>query len=164
MSLPSAGGYHLGPGEGEPTWFLDTLMTVKAGTEQTGGAFTLLEWSAPRGFGPPLHVHHREDEVFYILDGSMDVVCGEQRWAAESGSLVLLPRRVPHAFIVISNEPIRGLQITAPAGFERYIAELGRPPERPGLPQPTEPDLTRISAISTRYGYEIVGPPMFLPA
>lgn len=82
MSLPSTGGYHLGPGEGEPTWFLDTLMIVKAGTEQTGGAFTLLEWSAPRGFGPPSHVHHREDEVFYILDGSMDVVCGEQRWTA----------------------------------------------------------------------------------
>lgn len=60
-------GYHLGPGEGKAVWFLDTIMTVKAGGDDTHDAFTLIEFAAPSGFGPPLHIHHREDEGFYRL-------------------------------------------------------------------------------------------------
>ena len=58
-------GYHLGSGEGKAWWFLDTLMTVKAGGDDTHDSFTLIEFGAPIGFGPPLHIHHREDEAFY---------------------------------------------------------------------------------------------------
>lgn len=63
-------GYLLTPADGPHLWFLDTRMTVKAGADQTGGAFTLIEWSAPAGFGPPRHIHDREDEAFYILEES----------------------------------------------------------------------------------------------
>ncbi|WP_214323740.1 hypothetical protein [Nonomuraea sediminis] len=62
-------GYLLTPADGPHLWFLDTRMTVKAGADQTGSAFTLIEWSAPVGFGPPQHIHDREDEAFYILEG-----------------------------------------------------------------------------------------------
>ncbi|HEU0114118.1 MAG TPA: hypothetical protein VFQ80_05555 [Thermomicrobiales bacterium] len=71
-------GYRLGPGEGERHWFVGTLMTVKAGDAQTGGAFTLIEQQAPAGFSPPPHVHLADDEAFYILDGALRVTCGDQ--------------------------------------------------------------------------------------
>jgi quercetin dioxygenase-like cupin family protein len=54
----------------------------------------------PAGFGPPPHLHHREDEAFYVLEGQMTVTCGEQTWTATPGSFVLLPRGIPHAFTV----------------------------------------------------------------
>jgi uncharacterized cupin superfamily protein len=72
-------GYVLHADEGTHVWFLDTRMSVKAGGGQTNGAFTFLEWSAPAGFGPPLHRHDREDEAFYLLEGGIEVGCGDKR-------------------------------------------------------------------------------------
>ena len=85
------------------------------------------------GFGPPLHVHGREDEAFYILDGQISVECGAKRFTAGPGDFTFLPRGIPHTFLV-TRGPVRGLQIAAPAGFEEYIAEAGSPAQRPGLP------------------------------
>ena len=152
-------GYALSGDDGDSLWFLDTRMTVLAGGEQTGGAFTFLEWAAPEGFGPPRHVHHHEDEGFYVLDGELAVECGARGWTVGPGAFVFLPRGIDHAFVVVAG-PVRGLQITAPAGFERYIAELGRPADRPGLPEPSVPDIAGLNAVSGRYGYETVGPPL----
>lgn len=160
MSL-DARGYALGPGGGTELWFLDTRMTVKAGGAQTGGAFTLLEWSAPLGFGPPRHVHHREDEGFYVLEGELAVECGERRWTAGPGSFAFLPHGIPHVFVVTQG-PVRGLQITSPSGFENFITELGRPPTGPGLPEPSMPDVPRLVEAGQRHGNDVVGPPLAL--
>lgn len=151
-------GYVLSADDGHDVWFLDTRMTVKAGGDQTGGAFTFLEWSAPPGFAPPRHVHEREDEAFYLLEGEMTVHCGDRRWTAGPGGFVFLPQGVEHTFIV-SKGPARGLQVTSPAGFEHYIDELGRPAARPELPEPSQPDVAALAEASPRYGYRIVGPP-----
>ncbi|MEU7696262.1 quercetin 2,3-dioxygenase [Microbispora hainanensis] len=148
-------GYLLTPADGPHLWFLDTRMTVKAGADQTGGAFTLIEWSAPAGFGPPRHIHDREDEAFYILEGKLTIDCGDHRWTAGSGDFAFLPRRIPHSFIVTEG-PVRGLQITTPSGFEQFIAELGRPAEHPGLPAPTPPDVPRLIETGRRYGQQIL--------
>jgi quercetin dioxygenase-like cupin family protein len=153
------GGYLLEAGEGRSTWFMDTRMTIKAAAEQTGGAFTLLEWQAPAGFGPPRHVHDQEDEAFFLLDGAIAVECGEQRWTAGPGSFVLLPRGVQHCFVV-TDGPVRGLQITAPSGFEQYLDRLGRPPSHDGLPEPSAPDVPALAAAAADLGMRIVGPPM----
>ena len=126
-------GYVLTADDGPQLWFVGTRMNVKAGGAQTGGAFTVIEWSAPAGFGPPLHVHGREDEAFYILDGQISVQCGGKRFTAGPGDFTFLPRGIPHTFLVTGG-PVRGLQITAPAGFEEFIAEAGGPAQRPGLP------------------------------
>jgi mannose-6-phosphate isomerase-like protein (cupin superfamily) len=152
-------GYALSADAADALWFLDTRMTVLAGGDQTGGAFTFLEWAAPEGFGPPRHVHHHEDEGFYVLEGELAVECGDRRWTAGPGTFVFLPRGIDHAFLVVTG-PVRGLQITAPAGFERFMAELGRRAERPGLPEPSMPDIAGLTSVSARYGYEMVGPPM----
>jgi mannose-6-phosphate isomerase-like protein (cupin superfamily) len=155
-------GYVLGPGEGtSDLWFLDTRMTVKAGGTQTGGAVTLLEFAAPVGFGPPRHLHQVEDEGFYVLDGELVVECGDRRWTAGPGAFVFLPHGIPHVFVV-SKGPVRGLQITTPAGFEDFIAEVGRTAAGPGLPEPGEPDIPRLVAAGARHGNEIVGPPLTL--
>jgi mannose-6-phosphate isomerase-like protein (cupin superfamily) len=151
-------GYLLTPADGPHLWFLDTRMTVRAGADQTGGAFTLIEWSAPVGFGPPQHIHDREDEAFYILEGRMTIDCGDHHWTAGTGDFAFLPRRVPHSFMVVDG-PVRGLQITTPSGFEQFIAELGRPAEHSGLPAPTPPDIPRLVEAGRRYGHQIIGPP-----
>ncbi|MEN3308129.1 MAG: hypothetical protein V7603_4331 [Micromonosporaceae bacterium] len=156
-------GYVLTPNDGHHVWFLDTRMSVKAGGEQTGGAFTFLEWAAPAGFAPPRHVHHQEHEAFYLLDGEIIVECGDRRWTAGPGDFVFLPRGIAHSFVV-SQGPVRGLQVTSPAGFERFIDELGRPAQHLGLPEPSQPDVPRLIAAGKRYGADVVGPPAALDA
>jgi quercetin dioxygenase-like cupin family protein len=152
------GGYLLAPGDGTQLWVLDTRMNVKAGAAQTGGAFTVIEWSAPIGFGPPLHQHDGEDEAFYLLAGQLTVNCGDHSWTVGPGDFVFLPRGIPHSFLV-SDGPAHGLQITAPAGFEEFAAEVGRAAGRPGLPDPEAPDLPRLITASQRHGHQILGPP-----
>ncbi len=154
----SGSGYALGPGDGPSTWFLGTLMTVKAGGQETGDAFTLVEWSAPPGFSPPPHIHRAEDEAFYILEGEMTVTCGERTWRATPGSFVFLPRGVAHGFTVTGSTPLRGLQLTVPAGFERFIAEVGEPARAPTLPPAAPPDVERLLAAAARHRVEILGP------
>lgn len=85
-------------GDGDAYWFLGTLITIKATGETTGGAFSLLEQLAPPGFGPPLHVHRREDETFFGLEGSVRFRCGEQELLVQGGGYVFLPKGIPHAF------------------------------------------------------------------
>jgi len=151
-------GYALPADDGTAVWFLDTRMTVKAGGAETNGAFMFLEWAAPPGFGPPLHRHDREDEAFYLIEGAIKVSCGDRQWEVGPGGFVFLPRGIPHSFVV-SAGPVRGLQVTAPAGFERFIGELGIPAPGPGLPPPSAPDIPRLIEVSARYGYETLGPP-----
>lgn len=65
--------YALKPGEGKSIWFLGTLMTVLACDEQTDGVYTLIDATMPAGFGPPPHIHHDEDELFFMLEGKITV-------------------------------------------------------------------------------------------
>src|SRR4028118_1641541 len=90
------------PGEGKAFWFIGMLATIKATAEQTGGQYTLVEILAPEGFASPLHVHHFEDESFYILEGEMTFYVGEQTIKAQPGSFLFGPKEVPHAFTVDS--------------------------------------------------------------
>jgi len=153
-------GYALAGGGGEPWWFLDCRMTLKATGEQTHDAFTFLEWHAPVGFGPPRHVHRAEDEAFYVLEGEMRVECDGRTWELGPGGFVLLPRGLEHCFVVTS--PVRGLQVTAPAQFERYVRRVGRTPTAEGLPAPSAPDVPALVAAAEDLAIDIVGPPMVL--
>jgi len=150
----------LGPGEGEALWFLRNRMTVKATAETTGGAFGLLESWIPPGFSPPLHVHRREDEAFYVLEGEVTMRCGERTFLATAGSFVFLPRDVPHTFVVEGDRPARMLTLLTPGGGEGLFIEGGRPPEHDGLPPAMPPDIAALKRVSEHFGAEIVGPPM----
>jgi mannose-6-phosphate isomerase-like protein (cupin superfamily) len=144
--------------DGDATWFLGTLMTVKAGDSASRSAYTLIEFQAPSGFAPPLHVHHREDEAFYVLEGSLRVTCGEQAWTIGPGDFAFLPRGIPHLFTVEGDRPVRALQITSPAGFERFVAEVGEPAAAPALPPRAAPDLPKLLAAAAEHSIEIFPP------
>jgi mannose-6-phosphate isomerase-like protein (cupin superfamily) len=148
------------PGGGQPIWFLRNRMTVKATAASTGGAFGLVESLVAPGFSPPMHVHHREDESFYVLDGELTMQCSEKRFVATAGAFVFLPRGVPHTFVVEGDRPARMLTFLTPGGGEGVFIEGGRRPEGEGLPPAAPPDVAALRAVSARYGAEIVGPPI----
>ena len=151
------------PGEGEALWWIGMLATIKATAEQTGGRYTLVEILAPEGFASPLHVHHQEDEGFYILEGELTFYVGDRTLKAHPGSFLLGPKEVPHAFTVDSG-PARLLFVLSPAGFEDLVREMGEPareltiPPQPKAP-PDEAEMQQMAAIAARHGNEILGPP-----
>ena len=154
---------HWERGDGDAFWFLGTLVTFKANSARTGGAFTLIEQLAPPGFSPPLHVHHVEDEVFYVLDGALRIRCGDRDLHLDAGGSVFLPKDVPHSFRVEGGEPARLLQLTAPGGFDRFVEAAGVPAGTRTLPPPSPPPpgtIERIAALGEAHGFTIVGPPL----
>jgi mannose-6-phosphate isomerase-like protein (cupin superfamily) len=146
-------------GEGDATWFVGTLMTAKTGGADGSGGVAFLDQLAPAGFGPPLHMHRREDEGFYILEGEVDFVCDGEAFHTARGSWIFLPRGTAHAYKVRGDSPARMLTFTFPAGFERYVKEVGTPAPRRSLPPPEPPDVARLAAVGAKYGMEILGPP-----
>jgi mannose-6-phosphate isomerase-like protein (cupin superfamily) len=158
--IEMAGPFAVAAGDGETTWFQPNRMTVKATAETTGGAFGLLESWVRAGSSPPLHVHHREDESFWVLEGQVRFVCGDEEFTAGPGSFVFLPRGVPHTFRVEGEEDAHLLTLLTPGGGEGFFVEAGRTPEGPGLPPPGPPDVEKLKRVSATYGAEIVGPPL----
>lgn len=147
-------------GDGEATWFLTNRMTMKATAATTNGAFGLLESHIAPGFSPPLHIHHREDESFYVLEGTMTMRCGDRTFEATAGAFVFLPRGVPHTFVVEGDTPARMLTLITPGGGEAFFPAAGRPAQRPGLPPAGPPDIEGLKRAAAVYEAEIVGPPM----
>ena len=110
--------YVLGPGEGVPGAGDPAL---KASEPSTGGTLTLFE--SDTDGGAPRHVHSREDECFYVLEGVISVECGDETFEAGPRSFVFLPRAIPHAWDVVGDRATV-LIITVPAGFEEFMREL----------------------------------------
>lgn len=150
--------YALNSGEGPAVRFLNGLVLVKATGEQTGQAFSLLEQLAPAGSGSPYHVHRRDDEMFWVLEGELEFFSEEGRSLRGPGSYVFLPRNLPHGFRVAGEKPARFLVLTTPAGFDGFVREAGEPTSELVLPEPSQPDIPRLTAIAARYGIEILGP------
>jgi mannose-6-phosphate isomerase-like protein (cupin superfamily) len=148
------------PGQGQAIWFLANRMSIKATAQQTGGGFGLVESIVAPGFSPPLHVHHREDESFWVLEGEATMRCGDRTFPVGPGSFIFLPHDVPHTFVVESPTPARWLTLLTPGGGEGFFVQAGRPAEGEGLPPAGPPDMARLKALSEQFGVEIVGPPM----
>lgn len=150
----SSKGFVLGPDEGDAFWWLGSTTLIKVGRDATGGDLDIVDHRVPAGYAPPPHVHRNQDEVFYIIDGEFSVRCGDEHWSAGPGSLVFLPRLVPHGFTVSDLGPGRTLLINAPAGFADLIADLGQATTSLELPGPevAPPDPDRIKAESEAHG------------
>ena len=147
-------------GEGEALWVFGVLATVKASAETTGGRVAVIEHLAPQGAGSPLHVHRREDEWFYVIEGELAFWVGGTRIEAPAGSFVYGPRDIPHTFVVTSAEA-RFLLVAEPGGFESFMRSMGRPAPALTVPPPAAPpsDLGPLVAAAAEYGIEILGPP-----
>jgi quercetin dioxygenase-like cupin family protein len=139
-------------------WWQGSVMEIKARAEDTGGALGVLEGSFfEEGYGPPIHVHSREDEVMYVLDGQIRFRVGDDEFVADPGTWVWQPRGVPHSFRVES-EGARALVIFMPGGIERMFEDGGVPAGESAGPPQQEYDLEAAAALAKRYGFEVVGP------
>jgi mannose-6-phosphate isomerase-like protein (cupin superfamily) len=149
-------------GEGDAFWFLGQLLTIKASAETSGGGLTLIEAVAGHGPGAPLHVHHNDNEWFFVLEGEMAFWVGGNVIEAPAGSFVYGPRAIPHTFDVTSSQA-RFLLGTNPAGFESFVRMVAEPAKTLTLPPPPDgpPDMQALAAAAQQVGIEILGPPGF---
>lgn len=145
-------------GAGEALWWFGCLAEVKVTAEQTGGALSVIEITEPPDMAGPLHVHHREDEGFWILAGSATFEVGETTIEASAGDFVFGPRGIPHRYSV-GPDGCRMLFVMTPGGFESLIRAMGAPaPTRTLPPAPDEePDWEHVAAVARAHGCELLG-------
>jgi mannose-6-phosphate isomerase-like protein (cupin superfamily) len=141
-----------------PRWFLDALAWIKSSGDDTAGRLSLVEFLIPAGSASPWHVHHTEDEAFYVLEGRLTVVVADRQVALGPGDFAFGPRGVPHGFRVEGAQPARGLLLTTGGDYAAFVHEVSEPATAPILPEPREPDLPRLVAAAARYGMDVLGP------
>src|SRR5215472_14090517 len=145
------------PGEGRTIAVVGDVYRFLATGEDTNGKYALWEAIVPPGGGPPPHVHSREEEGFYILEGTITVTIGNNRLVASAGMFANMPVGTPHSFKNESSKPAKMLISVAPAGLEKMFFEVGVPlPEgaTTALP-PTKEEIEQFLAVTPRYGIEI---------
>lgn len=137
-------------------WFGPNLLTFLTTAEETGGAFTLIKCVMRRGFEPPMHVHTKEEESYFILEGEVMYDAGDKKIHARPGDFVQLKRSVPHRFSMIT-ETATFLLIITPSGFEEMFFQFSQPAqalELPPLPtgRPGKEFFDRMNEVNTRLG------------
>jgi quercetin dioxygenase-like cupin family protein len=149
-----------GPDTQAAIWFLGALSQLRITGEQTSGAFALADHLARRGNASPVHVHDRDDETFFVLDGELRVFVGEEEHTAGPGTVAVLPRCVRHAYVVTS-ATARFLTLHTPAGFEQFATEVGEPAQALTLPPPPAgpPDFAALAQAAARHQITILAPP-----
>jgi mannose-6-phosphate isomerase-like protein (cupin superfamily) len=150
-----AGPYLLAPGEvrGNPR----SDPAVKAGSRDTAGLLAVWEGTmAPWAAGPPLHLHTREDEALYVVEGTLLVQIGEERHELTAGAFAWIPRDTPHAFANAAGIAARVMGLAVPGGIEGLFAEQSEYfAHLRGAPDPAE-----LGRIGARYGGRLLGPPI----
>jgi mannose-6-phosphate isomerase-like protein (cupin superfamily) len=170
MEAPSAPLNELVPGgavaraagTGAATWAMGALFERLMTAGETGGALEASIVTQPAGAASPLHVHTREAEAWYLLDGTMIYVAGTQTFQLAPGDFIYLPRDVPHAFRTTGSTPARFLGLTLPGQLMELYDEVGVPAAERRLPDAgiTATDIARWNELAPRYGVRVVGPPI----
>jgi mannose-6-phosphate isomerase-like protein (cupin superfamily) len=150
-------GHALAGGEGERIWIVGDTMTLKATGESTGGSLVLLENLTSPGGGPPPHIHTREDEFWYVLDGTFEIRIGDEVYALGPGGFAYAPRGTVHNFRNTAETPSRVLVGFTPGGMEGFFRDSGRPATDDGPAPPVDEDeIARTMAAAPKYGVEAV--------
>jgi mannose-6-phosphate isomerase-like protein (cupin superfamily) len=131
-------------------WVMGSLLQIVIGGEQTDGAYAIAEDRSSPGFGPPPHVHEREDEAFYVIDGEYLFGGEDGEVRAGPGTFVHAPKGRLHWWRNVGNGPGRHLEIFVPAGLEKMFEEIGAPAGDGEAPPP--PDPAGLLAAGPRYG------------
>ncbi len=144
---------------GTPIQFRGETVRIKVSTQDTHGKYAVWEASIPSGGGPPLHVHHREDEWFYVLEGKFVFEVGGRQITAKRGASIFAPRHIPHRFQNVGWGEGRILAMAEPGGLDTFFRDLALALKHgrefvPGLVKP----------VADNYGLELLGPPLALPA
>ena len=140
---------------GQPRWFFGMLAEVKAAAADTAGQYTLLEITAPPGLETPLHVHYTEDEGFYVLEGTVTIVVGDETVELAAGQHAYGPRDVPHKFKA-GPDGARMLWVLTPGGFEDFVHEVSVPAETPTVPPPSVAPPENAAEIVERHGMALL--------
>ena len=153
---------HVAPGKASTSlWAFGELVMCKITSYQTGGAYSLFEVVTQPGSGPPPHVHHREDEAFYVLEGEYEFLVESRTINAKAGSLIYVPKGNLHAHNNVAEGIGRLLVSQTPGGlYERFFEDIGEETkDRPTTPVSEDPlDMERIAKIAAEYGIEMMSP------
>ena len=145
--LPEGEGLRLQSGPGR-----DLIFKVTG--EDTGGAFDyFIVQVAPKG-GPPLHVHHLQEETIHVLKGRFKIRIGNKIFSLKEGGFAYLPSKVPHAFLNLTDEVGEVIVVYTPGGGHKFYEELG-PLTRNGHPDPKV-----VAQVFEKHGMTLLGPPL----
>jgi quercetin dioxygenase-like cupin family protein len=140
-------------------WWLDTLWIVLAEAKDTGGRFSMMEQLAAKDSGPGPHKHTWSDETFYMFDGEIRFLIGEEIKTARTGDFLMIPRNTRHAFRVIS-ETARYLNGYTPASLEAALVEFATPATERVLPPKNASGIIKMTPeLLSRYGMDMLPGP-----
>jgi mannose-6-phosphate isomerase-like protein (cupin superfamily) len=144
-------------GEGEKAWAMGEKFTFKLGPEDTCGSFIAAETLAQPQNGPPPHIHHREDELFHILEGEFTFAFRDRTFTRKQGFSAYLPRKMLHTYKNAGSSPGKLLVISTPSGFEEFIRRWSRPVQSATEPppSPTQEDIDRLLAAAREFEIEL---------
>jgi len=146
-------------GTGAAYWGPGELMTFLITGEESGGALFLAELSVAPGGGTPPHIHHRQDEAFRMLEGTLTIQVGGDTITASAGDFAFLPRGIAHSFQNTGDVDAKALVFLTPAGLEGFFAEVFEPATDRSAPPPADEGLIgRAMAAAPRYGLELLPP------
>ncbi len=155
--MPVLDAVAVATGAGEARWWFGALAEIKATSDNTAGQLTLVEVTCPAGYQAVRHVHHNEDEAFWLLEGDMDLEVGGKQIQMHAGDYAFGPRDIPHSFHA-GDGGCRVLFILTPGGFEKLIMATSEPaPTRTVAPPSDEmPDIAQLQKIVAQFGGEIL--------
>ena len=140
---------------GRQYWFFGMLAEVKASAADTGGMYTLLEITAPPGLQTPLHVHYRDDEGFYVLEGAVTIEVGDQIVELGAGQHAFGPRNIPHRFTV-GPDGAHMIWVLTPGGFDDFVDEVSVPADAPTVPPASVAPPEDAAEIVLRHNMELL--------
>jgi quercetin dioxygenase-like cupin family protein len=143
--IPSDGGKQLN--------VLGIPMFIRIHGRETGSTVSVVESHDVPGGGPPLHIHHREDETFQVLEGEYEWTVGGKTFVAKQGATIFAPRGVPHTYRYLGQKPGRLMCVITPSGFEDFFEEIG------ALSPEQQQDIPAVLEIAKKFGLEILPPP-----
>jgi len=142
--------------EGRSIWLLGDLYTFK----MAGDALSVIEITSFPQNGPPPHIHLREDESFWVLEGQFSVLLGQRTIAASAGAFVHVPRGTLHTIKNTGSTPGKVIVLLTPGGFEKFWEEVGEPATQKTTPPPPDPSvIPKLIALAPKYHLEIPPPP-----
>jgi quercetin dioxygenase-like cupin family protein len=143
-------------------WMGGSTLEILVDSAVSDGNVLIMRNDTSRGSGVPVHVHQHEDEIFLLLDGALTVWAGDQRRDLSAGGVAVLPKGVPHTYLVTS-ETASILEVIAPGGLEQAFRAAGRDRRTP-LPDGWGPTPVAAAAAMAEVGCTILGPPPSSPA
>ncbi len=143
----------VGPELKNSYWYIGHLMSILISSQDTNGSFSLIHGYEIKGLEPPPHIHTREDESFYLLNGRINYMVGSATFKAKTGDWIFLPRNIKHSFHVETDQAEVLIHLS-PGGFENYFREMSEPAKELVIPPHPQgpPDVKRIVETASKYG------------